>query len=416
MQKLNQLVPTYKILARAITVIGAIFWVLALTVNAKAGIIHRDTSVSASLRTQLASLGHLNYPRSVERFYQQTQHKLAWIAPDTVITHAWDAMLLLDCALQYGLSPLDYHYKEILYEQLNAMMAPREKISNQQKALYDVLLTDAMISMVNNLHFGKLNPVYTAQLLDEGNAGNCKAVEVLIGSLKQKDFIHAIEITQPASKAYRSLQGHLRLVVGLNANCYEVPPGDIKLMSINMERLRWIVGNDSVYISINIPTYTLNFHQTDTAYQFKVIVGKPATPTPLVQSKITAIDKSRSSIRFKLSDNAISMAGTSDKSSMMKKTRAFSEGDIQVTESPRLAALMLKNNLVNLTAINQAKHRGNNAGKLFTLKKPMPVRVTYLTCEVGLWSLIRYKDVYHLDELLEKAFYETPQIIARRSK
>jgi murein L,D-transpeptidase YcbB/YkuD len=43
-------------------------------------------------------------------------------------------------------------------------------------------------------------------------------------------------------------------------------------------------GNN--YIHINIPSYTLMFHQPDTTYQFKVIVGKPGNPTPTLSSEI----------------------------------------------------------------------------------------------------------------------------------
>jgi hypothetical protein len=49
----------------------------------------------------------LHYLHSVECFYQQEGFRLVWVLKDTVKTPAWDAMVLLECALQYGLNPSD---------------------------------------------------------------------------------------------------------------------------------------------------------------------------------------------------------------------------------------------------------------------------------------------------------------------
>jgi murein L,D-transpeptidase YcbB/YkuD len=106
--------------------------------------------------------------------------------------------------------------------------------------------------------------------------------------LKQKDFMTEIAKVQPKSKEYQDLQYHMRKLTGLlQGDCYEIPEADIRQMAINMERLRWanIEGNN--YIHINIPSYNLMFHQPDTTYQFKVIVGKPGNPTPTLASDIT---------------------------------------------------------------------------------------------------------------------------------
>ncbi|AMR30083.1 hypothetical protein A0256_00960 [Mucilaginibacter sp. PAMC 26640] len=417
MQKPIQLIPCCKIFAQVSVIISVIFLILSITVNAKAAITQRDTFVAASLKTQLAGYPFLNYPQTVKRFYKQTGYRLAWIAPDTVKTHAWDAMLLLDCALHYGLSPTDYHPRELLYERLNAMMAKHEKVGQQQKAIYDILLTDAMITMINNMHFGKLNPVYTADVLDKGNAGDCRAADVLSASLKQKDFMTAIENTQPVSKAYLSLQRHMRLVTGQQAlDCYETPPEEIQIMAINMERLRWINRTDTVYISVDIPSYTLKFHQKDTTYQFKAMVGKPETATALVQSNITAIIKDQSGITFKLSNNSLAMAGVSARTVTSKQpSRPLSNGTVQIPEAPRLSALILKNNRVNLTAGELGRKVSAKQTRVYTLKKPIPVRVTYLTCAIGEWGLVRYQDVYGLDQRLTNAFYQVSEMIARRS-
>ena len=40
------------------------------------------------------------------------------------------------------------------------------RISNSKKARFDILLTDALVALMNNLHYGKLNPKYAAEKID----------------------------------------------------------------------------------------------------------------------------------------------------------------------------------------------------------------------------------------------------------
>ncbi|SDS71735.1 hypothetical protein SAMN05216490_1671 [Mucilaginibacter mallensis] len=189
--------------------------------------------IALSIKRQHAIL---YYPHLVERFYQQNGNKLAWIAPDTVKTHAWDAMLLLDCIKQYGLNHDDYHADLLLYPTLHRLI---ENGSDRKKATYDILLTDAIIRLINDLHYGKLNPVYTETRIDASTL--FKADAVLLLALQSNAFLTCIDEVQPNAKLYVDLQDHMRLLVGQRSgDCYVIPQGLIRKMAINMERLRWI--------------------------------------------------------------------------------------------------------------------------------------------------------------------------------
>jgi murein L,D-transpeptidase YcbB/YkuD len=197
-----------------------------------------DTSIYTTIKDQLSKhKGELYYPASVRRFYQQEGFKLAWVLPDTVKTHAWDAMMLLDCVNQYGLIHNDYHPGQLLYEKLHGLIEQNQ--SDDQKALFDIMLTDAMIRFMNNLHYGKLNPVYTAAKIDLGVS--FKADKELLTGLQSQNFPEAINSAQPKVKLYTDLQYHLHLLVGLRSgDCYVIPEALVRKMAINMERLRWI--------------------------------------------------------------------------------------------------------------------------------------------------------------------------------
>lgn len=178
----------------------------------------------------------LYYPLSVQRFYKQTGYRLAWIAPDTVKMHAWDALMLMDCVLQYGLQQEDYHPKKLLYDTLHTLI--KQPGPTTQAMLYDIFLTDAMIRFINNLHYGKLNPVYTPALLDKGRSFN--AGKALQQALQGNNFTEVINAVQPRDKLYLAMQRHTRLLVGQQSgDCYVTPPALIQKMAINMERLRW---------------------------------------------------------------------------------------------------------------------------------------------------------------------------------
>ncbi|WP_183578093.1 hypothetical protein HDF18_10080 [Mucilaginibacter sp. X5P1] len=192
-----------------------------------------QSSIVSAIKSQRPIL---YYPYLVERFYQQNGNKLAWIAPDTVKTHAWDAMLLLDCIKQYGLNHDDYHPDLLLYSTLHLLI---ENGSDKQKATYDILLTDAMIRLINDLHYGKLNPVYTEAKIDAST--QFKADAILLLALQSNAFLTCIDEVQPNAKLYVDLQDHMRLLVGQRSgDCYVIPQGVIRKMAINMERLRWI--------------------------------------------------------------------------------------------------------------------------------------------------------------------------------
>lgn len=293
-----------------------------------------------------------------------------------------------------------------------------------------------------------------------------------------------ITSAQPQSKPYKNLQYHMYLLAGLyTGDCYDTPDSVIQKIAINMERIRWVNSNERTYIDVNIPSYTLQFHQPDTTYQFKVIVGKPDAPTPTLQSAISYfttapewkvpqkifvketlpealkdtsflennhyaiyddqgnyIQPTRANLLFVKRnpgkyyarqssgcDNSLGLIvfrfpniydvylhDTPEQKLFKKEQRAFSHGCIRVEHAAKLADLLLKND----GACNQVAlvHKAIAAYKTrtFTLSKPVPINVTYLTCKVENGELIMYKDIYNLDKRLEMALYNMGPTLAMK--
>jgi murein L,D-transpeptidase YcbB/YkuD len=408
----------------------------------------RQDTAGNAIQLQLKKLkSGLHYPLSVERFYRHTDNQLVWIFPDTVKTHGWETMLMLDCVHQFGLNHDDYHPKRLLYPEMHRLISNYDKAPREQKAAFDILLTDALITFMNDLHYGKFNPSYAAAKIDARGFVGFHADTALLNAFQQKDFMTAVLNVQPQSAAYTLLQSHLRLITGQYVgDCYEVPEADVRKIALNMERLRWIDMDDKSYVQINIPSYTLHFLQPDTSYQFKVIVGDPSHPTPALQSAISyfttaarAPVPSKALLKEKLVDaisstsypknnemgnlvtahrqskgliifrfpNAfdIYLGDAVDNGLFRKNKRVYSNGPILVERSEKLAELLLENDnskaKVNdmLAAVRQ--HKTKN----FNLKNALPVKITYLTCEVIDNMVVMYDDVYHQDKNLEDKLY-----------
>ena len=201
-------------------------------------------SISVELSVQLKNQtrqSKLYYPKSVKRYYNQNRFQLIWIKSKEEAKQTWEAMMLLDCVLQFGLSHADYHPRELIYDNLRTMINNPEKVPVGAQARFDVLLTDAIISLMNHLHYGKLNPEFSSKRIDGiTKTTGFNAVVKLTKARLEPDFMTAILTAQPKSKAYADLQSYMRLVKGQYVgDCYETPESEVRKIAINMERLRW---------------------------------------------------------------------------------------------------------------------------------------------------------------------------------
>ncbi|MGY3053779.1 murein L,D-transpeptidase YcbB/YkuD [Pedobacter sp. UYEF25] len=244
--------------------------------------------ISQQIKAQLViGKKKLNYPKSVERFYDEKGYVLVWLATEKPNAQVLPAMVLLDCVSQFGLNNQDFHPNELRYKKLTAL-TEHPSLLSEQRANFDVLLTDAMITFINQLHYGKFNEDLTPSKIDAGDLGNINAVECLSMLMTSRDFYTEIIKVQPNLKEYHDLQRYMRLVRGqyLEDN-YEFPEESVRKMALNMERLRWMSVSEGTNLVINIPAYKAKLMVMDTTYFFKVMVGNPLTPTPLLESAIT---------------------------------------------------------------------------------------------------------------------------------
>lgn len=427
----------------------------------------------------------LNYPNLVKQFYGKRNFSLAWVRPDTVKTEIYKSMLLMDCVLQFGLNRADFHPEYLTYDRLRPLVQKNAPI--ESKVNYDVYLTDALITLINHLHYGKFNPVYARQVLESGKRPLAfDPVQHLSGALKSKSFMEAVVSAQPATEMYRLLQDYLHLVKGQYIDdCYEFPEGDARRIAINMERLRWVNSGNRYFIQINIPAFTLKVIHADSISVFRTIVGNPSTPTPELESTINymttapewkvpakifsrellpkalrdsgflannqyniydqkgnLIAASRKNLleiarypnRYSARqspgcDNALGrivfrfpnrfdiyLHDTPDQKLFKKDLRSFSHGCVRVEDAGKLAALLLKYDgspeKVPSLDLSMAKLKR----KTFGLNRPVPVMITYRTCEIVDGIFTSYPDIYKRDAVLEGLMFPVTQKLAGKIK
>jgi murein L,D-transpeptidase YcbB/YkuD len=399
----------------------------------KARVTKADTTISAEIKTQLKEYKRqevLYFQHSVFKFYRRNNFQPVWVNPGVDSKRTWEGVLLLNCVLQFGLYHADYHPKEIDYDRLHIILEHPEQVNNNEKARYEIMITDALITFMNHLHYGKLNPYFTVTKIDAGKANDFSAYSLLADALKQSHIMSTILSAQPKSKEYAVLQEKMREITQYQQDCDDVPQANIRKIAINLERLRWANIDENAWIQLNIPSYLLKVHLPDTTFIFRAVVGNTIAPTPILNSAITDFTTA-SRLKFpKVADemavnwnpkgviyfwfknhHAISLEGRPEKDIFSKQERAYSRDGIKVEQPEKLAELLLKQD-GNAAAISSLYESiANYSITNFVLKKPVPIKITYLTCEVQNNVLTVYKDIYELDNSLEMALYNTRQLM-----
>lgn len=202
-----------------------------------------SAQLSAQLKDEKIRL-KLNFPNSVKEFYHSKGYQPVWIIAESNARNTWAAMILLDCVSQYGLNHQDYHAGDLTYEDLNTMMSEQGKAKAADRVRFEIFLTDAMLSLLNNLHYGKLNPYFVQAKIDNLPHGEFSAVSKLVNAMSDQDFTTAVSAVQPKSIQYVYLQNYMRLIRGQYVgDAYVITESEVHKIAINMERLRWAEFN-----------------------------------------------------------------------------------------------------------------------------------------------------------------------------
>ncbi len=227
----------------------------------------------------------LLFPNRIRKIYAENGYRYLWAGQHRQV-QVREALMTLDCVIQFGLTPELYHPGQLTSEQTGLLSSGGAEAGTAQ-ARADVLLTDAMLAFMFHLHYGRFNPKMTMQAFDRPDRPGVSLDSVLLKALASGSFRETILEVQPQSRGYRLLQDYQRLLSSqYTGDRYEIHDDTLRLIAANLERYRWHQTEGRHYIEINIPSYRLEYVNGTIRERFRVIVGKPVSPTPVLEGRI----------------------------------------------------------------------------------------------------------------------------------
>jgi L,D-transpeptidase YcbB len=214
----------------------------------------------------------------VDLFYRERNFVFAWSDSTGRMAVADSLISFIRSCEEYGLISTDYHLHEI--DDITPL-----PLSHSNAALLDFYLSDAYFTLWHHLKQGRIDPKTFARI-DLSASKEIAALTSLNSALSKIDFREELRLQFPHDTAYLFFQQALKAALLKNQND-SVSIRRREQLIVNLERLRWKKGKPERYILVNAPSFKLRVIEKDsTILETKVIVGKPETPTPELNSVI----------------------------------------------------------------------------------------------------------------------------------
>jgi L,D-transpeptidase YcbB len=240
------------------------------------------------LDSSQSNFANLFASSAAKKFYQSNNFVPVWLK-DKITTSLADSLLyIIRMARTYGLQPKDYHLNE-----LEELIRQRHVFNDSAYASkVDILFTDAFFTFTNHLRHGRVTPDslkrYTTSVLSDS-----LQIVLLQSALRKNELSRIFESQEPGFVSYRKMKRFLRqliqsgdsleqkmILAGYDPDSSEFS-AKVRTLEINLERWRWEHRSKGRYITVNIPSYTLEVMEDDSvAFTSRVIVGSPKNQTP----------------------------------------------------------------------------------------------------------------------------------------
>ncbi|TGE04738.1 L,D-transpeptidase scaffold domain-containing protein [Hymenobacter fodinae] len=228
---------------------------------------------------------------AVQSFYHTTDYSARWTQASGWTPQAREALQLLGRAAEFGLVREAYGWQHLTTLPDSLHRPASGKAKGRQLATFELRLTDALVSYLYHLRQGHVAPT-TLQPTTPDSLTSQQLAQRLHQALASPALTAAVLAQQPAHLAYRRLQTiwsqALHTSPTDSARLMQDTVAGFRRVAINLERMRWEAAADSEYAEVNIPAYQLQIiRQGQVLQTYRVIVGKPELPTPVLSSRIT---------------------------------------------------------------------------------------------------------------------------------
>jgi murein L,D-transpeptidase YcbB/YkuD len=283
----------------------------------------------------------------LQSFYGKNGFRPAWIHFGGLTERASHLVYMIEHARDYGLEPENYHMASIKKLQLESEVRSHEK--SYLDFNLEVLLTDAAMRMMINLHAGYIpldsalfasswvgtlpdvlfNGIATGKVIENITSVEPVFIEYVRLREANEKFIRTQSITDREARisyptrdsvALMSEIAHALTDIGFLKNSGDVigalkqfqlyhgltPDGKpgantidalrkstlykYRMLALNLDRLRKKHYSDSALLYVNIPAFRLKILEGNLVKDtFRVIVGNPASPTPILSGRMQRI-------------------------------------------------------------------------------------------------------------------------------
>lgn len=288
--------------------------------------------------------------RLINAFYADRGYKPVWIGSKGLTDRADELVNIIEYAREFGLEPENYHISDIRNHMNQIRNKANSKTPIDLEL--EILLTNAAFRMMINLHSGyqAFDSVLFAhawvselpEILLKGIAGQNvlesllsleprfieyqklrKANAIFIRSNALNDHITDVKFPcKDSTLLMNEIREALRSLGYLDYRDYShnvtdalerfqqfhglIPDGKpgantiealkkstlyrYRVLALNLDRLRKMSYSDSSRLYINVPAYSLKIYEDNRLLDtFRIIVGNPATPTPLLTGNMERI-------------------------------------------------------------------------------------------------------------------------------
>jgi murein L,D-transpeptidase YcbB/YkuD len=288
---------------------------------------------------------------SVRNFYLNNGYKPVWTRFNSLNGRATSLLYLIEHAREYGLEPPQYHLSAIM--KLQQQLEDKSGKNKQADLVdLEVLMTDAALRLMVNLHAGYrafdstlysagwvvklpeilLQGIETGKVAEHVLSMEPRFIEYTMLRKANTKFVktnsltdHCAEINYPAKDStvlYSQIRKALEIqgYLDKNKNNADITmalrefqhyhglesdgkPGrntvealkqstlyKYRILALNLDRLRKKQDTDSNLLYVNIPAYQLKVFNGNTLMDtFRIIVGNPLSPTPVLSAKMERI-------------------------------------------------------------------------------------------------------------------------------
>jgi murein L,D-transpeptidase YcbB/YkuD len=209
-----------------ILIFGSFVWITLFSLQERVTAKELSSQLTKIIRDRIEAaevtpksvwdLGSISDPAALTRFYERRASRPAWIGDEGLLPQTRYIITVIQESDRQGLRPEDYHLSSI-----ESMLAEwrRARINNislapERLADFDLLLTDAFLTCVSHLLYGRVNPesIHSDWLVYERKVDLAELVQSALDSNQMEKALEGLFLPHPGYLRLRRALGRYQKI------------------------------------------------------------------------------------------------------------------------------------------------------------------------------------------------------------